>query len=211
MMNKTTHLIRPTREEIALLPLFPGLPLDRIQCLETGAQFERALAVMNEAVFVGFDTESKPTFFKDAAQNGPHVVQIAVDNEAFIVQIRSNTPSAFLKALVESERIVKIGFGLTSDRAPLARKLGLKLNTTVDLSKTLRSLGYKQELGVKAAVAIVLGQNIQKSKKVTTSNWANAALSASQLLYAANDAYAALKVFQAMGSPYAAPGSGRSA
>ena len=151
------------------------------------SQFERALAVMNEAVFVGFDTESKPTFFKDAAQNGPHVVQIAVDNEAFIVQIRSNTPSAFLKALVESERIVKIGFGLTSDRAPLARKLGLKLNTTVDLSKT------------------------QKSKKVTTSNWASATLSASQLLYAANDAYAALKVFQAMGSPYAAPGSGRSA
>jgi hypothetical protein len=58
-------------------------------------------------------------------------------------------------------------------------------------------------MGAKAAVAIVLGQRLQKSKSVTTSNWASAELKPNQLLYAANDAYAALCVFRALGSPYA--------
>jgi hypothetical protein len=48
----------------------------------------------------------------------------------------------------------------------------------------------------------VLGRRLQKSKSVTTSNWASPVLKPHQLLYAANDAYAALCVFQALGSPY---------
>ena len=35
----------------------------------------------------------------------------------------------------------------------------------------LRSLGHKQALGAKAAVAVVLGRRLTKSKSVTTSNW----------------------------------------
>jgi len=38
-----------------------------------------------------------------------------------------------------------------------------------------------------------------KSKKAATSNWANAQLSESQLIYAANDAYAAFRVWEALG------------
>jgi ribonuclease D len=39
---------------------------------------------------------------------------------------------------------------------------------------------------------------MEKSKSVKTSNWALPALQPKQLLYAANDAYAALCVFEAM-------------
>ena len=66
----------------------------------------------------------------------------------------------------------------------------------------LRGLGHKQALGAKAAVAVVLGRRLTKSKAISTSNWAAPRLSPGQLRYAANDAYAALKVFEAMGSPY---------
>ncbi|MFI3185618.1 MAG: hypothetical protein QX198_06515, partial [Methylococcaceae bacterium] len=45
------------------------------------------------------------------------------------------------------------------------------------------------------AVAIVLGQYLQKSKTLTTSNWAAKILSDHQQLYAANDAYASLCVY----------------
>ena len=37
-----------------------------------------------------------------------------------------------------------------------------------------------------------------KSKKAATSNWSNLQLTEAQLVYAANDAYAALRVFQAL-------------
>jgi len=38
-----------------------------------------------------------------------------------------------------------------------------------------------------------------KSRKATTSNWAHPRLSESQLLYAANDAWAALRIYRALG------------
>jgi ribonuclease D len=41
-------------------------------------------------------------------------------------------------------------------------------------------------------------RKLLKSKSITTSNWAARELTERQLLYAANDAYAALRVFHAM-------------
>ena len=51
---------------------------------------------------------------------------------------------------------------------------------------------------MKTAVAIVLGQQFSKSKRMSTSNWSLATLSAGQQVYAANDAYGAIAVFNAL-------------
>ena len=61
--------------------------------------------------------------------------------------------------------------------------------------------GYHKEMGVRAAVALVLKQRFAKSRHVTTSNWAQPQLNPQQMRYAANDAYAALKVFEALDLP----------
>jgi hypothetical protein len=63
-------------------------------------------------------------------------------------------------------------------------------------SKPTFQRGYRSEMGVKASVAVLFGQRFAKSKKVSTSNWAQPELSPSQLLYAANDAYAAWCVWR---------------
>jgi ribonuclease D len=191
--------VRPTKEQIAQLPPFVGLSLDRIHVVSTTSEFEAAHAAIRTERFIGFDTESKPTFTADAVRDGPHVIQFALRDRAFIVQLGAKPPVAFLRSILESEEIVKVGFGLKSDRGPLLRKLGIRLGASVELSQVLRRLRFKQALGVKAAVAVVLGQRLHKPKSVTTSNWAASRLSPRQLLYAANDAYAALTVFQAMG------------
>jgi ribonuclease D len=47
----------------------------------------------------------------------------------------------------------------------------------------------------------VLGQRFTKSKKATTSNWANPTLTSQQLQYAANDAHASLLVYHALTPP----------
>ncbi|HXE50099.1 MAG TPA: 3'-5' exonuclease domain-containing protein 2, partial [Ramlibacter sp.] len=49
------------------------------------------------------------------------------------------------------------------------------------------------------AVAVLFNRRFIKSRKATTSNWANPRLTEAQLIYAANDAYAALRVFDALG------------
>jgi ribonuclease D len=61
-----------------------------------------------------------------------------------------------------------------------------------------RERGYRKDMGVKGAVAVLFNQRFQKSKKAATSNWANVRLSQSQLIYAANDAYAAICVWKAL-------------
>lgn len=194
----TNFLERPTKEQIALLPPFPGLSLNRIVVLQTAEQFQDAHEAIENEKFVGFDTETKPTFTKGAEQTGPHVVQFALRDRAYIVQIDRGQPLPFLSSIIESHTIVKVGFGLRSDRGPLLRKLGIEFGAAVELTETLRALRYKHALGAKAAVAVVLGQRLQKSKSVTTSNWASPTLKPNQLLYAANDAYAALSVFRAL-------------
>ena len=206
-MATSDLLERPTKEQIALLPPFVGLSLNQIVVLRSPAQLDEAYRSIEREKFVGFDTETKPTFAKGSEATGPHVVQFALRNQAFVVQLGKEPPLPFLKAVIESQEIVKVGFGLTSDRASLLRSLGVRVGASVELTETLRGLRYKHALGAKAAVAIVLGQRLQKSKSATTSNWASPTLRPNQLLYAANDAYAALSVFLALGSPYGPIGS----
>ena len=188
----------PSKDEIALLPAFHGLRLEQIEKLVTPEQFTLAREAIRSAGLVGFDTESKPSFQKGSVSDGPHVIQLALDERAYIIQVGTNPPDEFLQDILGSASIIKVGFGLKSDRAHLLRKFGIKLAGVVDLTSPLRTLGYKQILGVKAAVAVLLGQNLPKSKSISTSNWANTNLEPRQLLYAANDAFAALKIYQAL-------------
>lgn len=197
-MTNTTLPQRLTREEIAQLPPFAGLTLERIHLLKTPAQFEAARAEILRAGFIGFDTESKPTFAKGELASGPHVVQFALREQAFIVRVDGAAACEFIKSVVESDAVVKIGFGLKSDRAVLLSKLGASIRAMVDLADALRKKGVRQTVGAKAAVAMILGRRLQKSRSVTTSNWARPTLLPNQLLYAANDAYAALAVFHAL-------------
>jgi len=192
----------PSKEQIAQLPPFDGLALNRIFVIKTLSQLIAASEAIHSERFVGFDTESKPTWSKDAPRTGPHVIQFALSDRAYIIQVPLGILAEPLRSIIESEHIVKVGFGLNSDRGPMFRNLGFRLKTTVELSHALRALHYKQKLGAKAAVAIVLGKNLHKPKSITTSNWALPKLTARQLEYAANDAFAALSVFRAIGSPY---------
>jgi len=47
----------------------------------------------------------------------------------------------------------------------------------------------------------VFNRRFIKSRKATTSNWANRQLTDSQIVYSANDAWAAIQVFHALGLP----------
>jgi ribonuclease D len=65
-------------------------------------------------------------------------------------------------------------------------------------------LGYRNSVGAKSAIAILFQQRMSKSKSITTSNWSAMQLSEKQLVYAANDAYVAIKVHHALNASGAA-------
>lgn len=200
-MRQTT----PSKAETTLLHPFAGLTLESIVVPVTAAHFAEAAAEIRASQVVGFDTESKPTFAKGEISTGPHVVQFATREKAFIFQMHQTAGQAFLLEILSSNEILKVGFGLESDHGQIQRKFGIALGAVVDLNVEFRKRGYRNTAGVRAAVAIVLNQKFHKSKRVTTSNWAMPSLTSQQLLYAANDAYAAIRVLDALNLIQAAP------
>ena len=190
----------PTKEQIAALEPFERLPLSRIDLVATGAQAERAIVELADAAVLGFDTESKPTFAKGEVSDGPHTVQLATLDKAWVFQLHDAMCRAALSELLASHAARKVGFGLGDDLRRIRGKLGVEALGVVDLNHLFRARGYRKDIGVKTAVAILFERRLLKSGKASTSNWAARQLSESQLLYAANDAWAAVRVFDAMGS-----------
>lgn len=194
-------LIAPSKAETAQMPPFPGLPPSRIHVPANAADFAAASAAIKAARMVGFDTESKPTFVTGDVSEGPHVVQFATLSDAYLFQLNRADCRLYLLELLQSEDLVKVGFGLQSDHGQIHANLGIRLSAVLDLNKVFRQDGYGSSMGVRAAVGVVLQQRFHKSKKITTSNWAVRELTEKQRIYAANDAFAALKVLEALGRP----------
>jgi len=197
--------LAPDKAAIAQLPSFAGLTLAQIRVPDTEAAFAAACAKILAAGAVGFDTESKPTFIAGDISSGPHLVQFALQNEAYLFQIHHPAAHPYLIAMLSAQPLLKIGFGLQSDNKHILARLGIRAAGLLDLNRVFSMQGYHKEIGVKAAVALVLGQRYAKSRKVTTSNWSLHKLSEAQLRYAANDAYAALQVYSALALPRDAP------
>jgi ribonuclease D len=197
----------PTKAETILLEPFVGLGLESIVVPSNEHAFAEARSEILRAEMVGFDTESKPTFAVGEVSTGPHVAQFATATKAFIFQLSEQHCRPYLDEILASAEVQKVGFGLESDRAQIRKKLGIEVAALVDLNTVFRKQGYRHTAGVRAAVAIVLNQKFHKSKRVTTTNWSLPHLTPAQLLYAANDSYAAFKVMEALQrQPLTAPG-----
>ena len=193
--------VAPSKDEIALMEPFVGLTLESIHVPSSKEEFASATAKINAAGLVGFDTESKPTFAVGEVSEGPHLVQFALPDKAYLFQLHYAEGLPYLFELLQTEQVLKVGFDLKSDNAHILSNLGIHLGGVVDLNTIFSMDGYGKHLGVRTAVGLVFKQRFTKSKKITTSNWSQPELTSQQLLYAANDAYAALKVLEALNLP----------
>jgi len=198
---KHTRFATPDKEAIALLPEFERLGLDRITLVSTGAQAREAAAALADAPAWGFDTESKPTFRVGEMSDGPHILQLSTSERAWVFQLHDPACSAVAAELLALPGFVKAGFGLGDDRKRIIAKLGVQPMGVLELNSVFLERGYRKDMGVKGAVAVLFNQRFIKSKKAATSNWANPRLTDAQLVYAANDAYAAIRVFEALALP----------
>jgi ribonuclease D len=193
-----THRDPPSSEAIALMPLFERLDMRRITLVSTGAQAQAAALRLQAVPIWGFDTESKPTFRVGEISTGPHVLQLATLEHAWVFQLHDAECRAVAARLLALTDYVKAGFGLGDDKKRIRSKLGVEPQSIVEINTLFRQMGYRKEMGVKSAVATLFNQRFIKSKKASTSNWSLPNLNESQLIYAANDAFAAARVYEAL-------------
>lgn len=181
----------------AELPPYEGIALSQVTLVDSPALAAAARTALMAADAIGFDTESKPTFLKGEVSTGPHLVQLATEDRAWLFPITRSGDHSALQAILASPQVLKVGFGLGNDRSALKARLGVTLENVLDLGEILRGPGHRGTVGAKVAVAHFFGQKLQKSKKTGTSNWASLRLTERQMLYAANDAHVALRLYRA--------------
>lgn len=153
----------PNLEQIRLMPQFKNLDHENILIIRN---IEECLKIEDEVKMIavlGFDTESKPTFIKGEVATGPHLIQLASFEKAYLFQV-SEDILRFLKPIFENPDQIKVGFGLKND-AHLFRKKGIQLNSIIELSKYFNSFGLNNPVGLKNAMALLFQVNFPKIKK----------------------------------------------
>ena len=179
-----------------LLPPYIGIDARSIIVVNSPSDALIASRILAAADVLGFDTESKPVFIKGQVSQGPHLIQLATQDRVFLFPIRRGESYPELQAILESTSILKVGFGLGDDQQRLHAKLGITTQHVLDLARALRT-DSRSDVGAKTAVAQFFGQKLQKSKKISTSNWSLLPLTDKQKQYAADDAHVALRIYRA--------------
>ncbi len=145
---------------------------------------------------VGFDTESRPIFEKSKSNDNIALMQISTSTKCFLFQIKKFQDLYFLKEILSNPSIKKVGIGLNNDRKKLYRRYGVLLENVVSIDEIFKVLGNRDAVGMKQMVARVLDKNISKKKSISVSRWDNIKLSKEQIIYAADDAFASLEIYE---------------
>lgn len=180
---------------------FEGMRREQIHLPRSSAELGQAREALLASPFLGFDTEVKPTFKAGEPMRGPDVVQFATGTAAYVFQMHDTDSTELVREVLAARHVIKAGFDLRSDQKQLMHRLGSYAQPLLDLDFVFSGRGYPRSIGVKAAIALLFNRRLLKSKRVTTSNWANPTLETRQILYAANDAYAAWAVLDALDVP----------
>lgn len=190
------HSAWPTKDEINLLPWYDGLERGDITLVVNAETAERAYRVLSEAGVVGFDTESKPTFVKGHVSTGPHVAQFSTHDHAYVFMLHEPQCRKTAAALITLNTLKKVGFGLSQDLRQIHTRLHITPHNVLDLETVFREKGFGRGVGAKVGVALIFRKRLRKSRRISSSNWGSHHLSPQQVLYAANDAYVAIKVYE---------------
>ena len=160
----------------------------KINIVQNTQELELAIESIRDSKLIGFDSEQKPTFKKGQTPHGVAVIQLANDTECHVIQVKQISDISSLMELIEDENIVKVGVNLIGDKQALYKEFGVKMSGTIDIDAVLTKLSARQSIGAKKATTVFLKRDLQKSKKMSTSNWEAKILSERQVKYAAEDA-----------------------
>ncbi len=156
---------------------------------------------------IGLDTETTIIYGADESSKLANktqkvsVLSLSIDDTVYIFQLwrsyqKSSLPNS-LKKLLANNKIAKVGAAIDLDQEKLLSSYSLKTAASLDLQSMAISLSIPQTSLADLAEKFCPEFPKLKSKH---GNW-DGDLSADQVLYAANDAYIGVKIYQKMINP----------
>ena len=162
-----------------------------VRLVESADDLELAAADFRHETLVGLDTETRPAFRKGESHL-PCLVQVATARAVYLFPLRYRDSIPVLAALLSEARTIKAGVAPAYDLRRLQEVFPFAERSVLDLGIIARRCGLGQA-GLRNLAGILLGFRIPKGNR--TSNWAAPALSASQINYAATDAWACRELY----------------
>lgn len=163
-----------------------------IKVIHQHTEVLEAVAVLEKYKYLGFDTETKPSF-KKGERNNVALLQLACDESVFLFQLKKITDFTPLQQLFDNTNILKIGAAIRDDIKGLNQYFKVESSAFLELQDYVKEYGI-EDAALKKLTAIVLGFRISKSQQV--SNWEADPLKPSQITYAATDAWVSLRIYQ---------------
>jgi ribonuclease D len=179
-----------TNEELTGMPLkwFEG----RIVLVDSDRKLQQAVEELTHQKVIGFDTETKPSFKKGAA-NKVALLQLSTRHTAYLIRITHIGLPEAIKQILADPNILKTGVAIRDDIKGLREINDFVPAGFVDLQDQAKKMGI-QNFSLKKLTAIACGFRISKGQQL--SNWEAPELTEAQQLYAATDAWATLVIFE---------------
>ena len=185
-----------TKEEVNALPtvVFEG----RIITIQTVEEADKAAAYLSGFPTIGFDTETRPSF-KKGDNHKVCLLQLSTDDTCFLFRLNTiGLPISIVK-LLKNEKILKIGLAIRDDFKALNHWHAFTPKGQIELQTFVKDFNI-QDNSLQKIFAILFQQKISKSQRLT--NWEADILTDSQKQYAATDAWACYRIYQALTTEY---------
>ena len=171
------------------------LPIMKFQgdivVINTKAEMLEALKELSQEKYIGFDTETKPSFQKNKSFK-VSLLQLATPSKAFLFRLKTIGLLQPLADLLSDPSLFKIGLALGQDLKGLQELTPFHPRSFVDL-QTLAKQSDIEVLSLRGLCGLFLGKRLSKKAKLT--NWESKFLSKSQMHYAATDAWVSREIF----------------
>lgn len=163
----------------------------RIHVIISEQEAEKAIDYLLQQTIIGIDTETKPSFTKGKT-NKVALMQLSTNDCCFLFRLNRIGLPPSLVNLLENKDVVKVGLSLHDDFAALKKRAKVTPEAVIELQEYVRAFGIKDQ-SLQKIYAILFNRKISKSQQL--SNWEADALTESQQLYAATDAWACLQIY----------------
>jgi len=165
----------------------------RIYLIYTEEDARKAVDYLNRQLVVGMDTESRPAFKKGQVFKVA-LLQVATLDTCFLFRLNRIGMPGFLRDFL-TNNVLKVGLSLRDDLSRLQRQRTIKAEegNYIELQDYVGRFGIKDR-GLKKLYANLFGKKISKSQQLT--NWEAESLTEKQMIYAATDAWASLRIYK---------------
>lgn len=163
----------------------------RITVVNSPAEAERAVDFLLSQPILGFDTETRPSFMK-GKQYRCALLQVATLTDCILFRLNRIGLCPAVTRLLADETVTKVGLAWNNDLLSLRQLGAFNAGSFIDLQQMVRELGIEDQSLVKI-YANLFSERISKSERL--SNWERSELKMSQMVYAAIDAWACVRIY----------------